>query len=107
MNTGEAPRGHYKLPSSMFLCRDLTYLELHGCLLRPPSTFTGFKSLKSLELVRVSLTDDVFQNTITHSPLLEQLIVEHSDFSQLNINAPNLQVLRFMGKFVDINSLYG
>ncbi|KAM5564254.1 F-box/FBD/LRR-repeat protein [Rosa sericea] len=99
-------RQRYKVPSSMFSCQDLTYLELHRCLLRPPSTFTGFKSLKSLKIVRVTLTDDVLENVIVHCPLLERLTVEWCyDFSQLNINAPNLQVLRFMGDFEDVNIL--
>ncbi|KAL6217110.1 hypothetical protein ACLB2K_010327 [Fragaria x ananassa] len=83
---------YYKLPSSMFLCRDLTHLELHKCLLQPPSTFTGFKSLKTLKIVRVRLTGDALQNMIAHCPLLERLVVEDcDDFNQLNINAPSLQ----------------
>ncbi|PRQ26566.1 putative F-box domain, leucine-rich repeat domain, L domain-containing protein [Rosa chinensis] len=96
----------YKVPSSMFSCQDLTYLKLYTCLLQPPSTFTGFKSLKRLRIADVSLTDDVLENMIVHCPLLERLSVEWCDgFSQLNINAPNLQVLRFMGDFEDINIL--
>ncbi|XP_004292703.1 PREDICTED: F-box/FBD/LRR-repeat protein At1g13570-like [Fragaria vesca subsp. vesca] len=97
---------YYKLPSSMFLCRDLTHLELHKCLLQPPSTFTGFKSLKTLKIVWVRLTGDALQNMIAHCPLLERLVVEDcDDFNQLNINAPSLQVLRFIGGFKYINLL--
>ncbi|KAM5564253.1 F-box/FBD/LRR-repeat protein [Rosa sericea] len=96
----------YKVPSSMFSCQDLTYLKLFTCLLQPPSTFPGFKSLKRLRIAGVTLTDDVLENMIVHCPLLERLSVEWCDgFSRLNINAPNLQFLRFMGDFEDINIL--
>ncbi|TQD77932.1 hypothetical protein C1H46_036534 [Malus baccata] len=82
----------------------MTHLELFNCLLKPPSTFKGFKSLKSLDLQHVTLAQDVFENMVLRCPLLEKLIVMNFDgFSHLNIDALNLQFFDVGGKFEDVN----
>ncbi|CAN6687971.1 unnamed protein product [Malus baccata var. baccata] len=85
----------YKVPSCLFSCQDLVHLELYNCLLKPPSTFKGFKSLKSLDIRLITLAPDVFDKMIVCSPLLEKLTVVYIDgLTRLKIGAPNLQYLK-------------
>ncbi|KAF3975106.1 hypothetical protein CMV_001638 [Castanea mollissima] len=94
----------YKMPSCLFSCQHLIHLELFNCLLKPPSTFKGFKSLKSLDLQHVTLAQDVFENLISSCPLLERLTLMNFDgFTYLNIEAPNLQFFDIGGVFNDIS----
>ncbi|CAN6582686.1 unnamed protein product [Malus baccata var. baccata] len=82
----------------------LSRSSLFNCLLKPPSTFKGFKSLKSLDFQHVTLAQDVFENMVLRCPLLEKLTVMNFDgFSHLNIDAPNLQFFDMGGKFEDVN----
>ncbi|GMY28486.1 F-box/FBD/LRR-repeat protein At1g13570-like [Fagus crenata] len=94
----------YKMPSCLFSCQHLIHLELFNCLLKPPLTFKGFKSLKSLDLQHVTLAQDVFENLISSCPLLERLTLMNFDgFTHLNIDAPNLQFFDIGGVFNDIS----
>ena len=94
----------YKIPSCLFSCQTLTHLELFNCWLKPPSTFEGFKNLKSLDLQHVTLAQDVFQNLISSCPLLEKLTLMNFDgFTHLNVDAPNLQFFDVGGKFEDVS----
>lgn len=93
----------YKVPSSLFLCQNLIHLELFNCLLKPPSTFKGFRNLKSLDLQHITLSQDVFENLISSSPMLERLTLMNFDgFTHLNIDAPNLQFFDIGGVFDDV-----
>lgn len=94
----------YLIHSCIFSCQSLNHLELFNCWLKPPSTFKGFRNLKSLDLQHVTLTQDVFENLISRCPLLERLTLMNFDgFSHLNINAPKLQFFDIGGKFDDIS----
>lgn len=94
----------YKIHSCLFSCQSLTHLELFNCWLKPPSTFQGFKNLKSLDLQHVTLAQDVFENLISSCPLLERLTLMNFDgFTNLNIDAPNLLFFDIGGKFEDIS----
>lgn len=94
----------YKMPSSLFSCHSLTHLELFNCLLKPPLTFKGFRSLKSLDLQHVTLAQDVFGSLIPSCPLLERLtLMNFEGFTHLNIDAPNLQFFDIGGAFEDIS----
>lgn len=94
----------YKMPSSLFFCQNLVHLELFNCFLKPPLTFKGFGSLKSLDLQHVTLAQDVFGSLISSCPLLERLTLMSFDgFTHLNINAPNLQFFYIGGVFEDIS----
>ena len=94
----------YKIPSCLFSCQSLHHLELLECWLIPPSTFQGFKNLKSLDLQNVTLTKDAVENLISSCLQLERLILMDFDgFKNLNIHAPNLQHLEMKGNFEDIS----
>lgn len=94
----------YKIPSCLFSCQGLHHLELFNCWLIPPSTFQGFRNLKSLDLQHVTLSQDSFENLISTCPLLERLTLMNFDgFNYLNIHAPNLQFFDIGGKFEDIS----
>jgi hypothetical protein len=94
----------YKLPSCLFLCENLTHLELFNCLLKPPSEFKGFKNLKSLDLQHITIYQDVFEELVSSCPVLERLTLMNFDgFSCLNIKAPNLQFFDIGGVFADVN----
>ncbi|CAI0465506.1 unnamed protein product [Linum tenue] len=94
----------YKIPSCLFSYQNLIHLELFNCLLRPPSSFKGFRNLKSLDLQHVTLAQDAFENLITNCPLLERLTLMNFDgFSHLKISAPNLQFFDIGGAFDDVS----
>lgn len=94
----------YKIPSCLFSCQSLHHLELFNCWLKPPSTFQGFRNLRSLDLQHVTLTQDAFENLRSSCPLLERLTLMNFDgFAHLNIHAPMLQFFDIGGKFEDIN----
>ncbi|XP_068322147.1 F-box/FBD/LRR-repeat protein At1g13570-like isoform X1 [Pyrus communis] len=94
----------YNLPSCLFSCQDLVCLEIRNCLLKPPPTFKGFRSLKSLSIGMVTMAQGVFDNLIVSCPLLERLIVSLCDgFTHLNVDAPNLQYFAFGGSFETVN----
>ncbi|CAN1126796.1 F-box/FBD/LRR-repeat protein At1g13570 [Linum perenne] len=94
----------YKLPCCLFSCTNLIHLELFNCLLGPPSTFKGFRSLKSLDLQHITLSQDAFENLITSCPLLERLTLMNFDgFTHLKINAPNLQFFDIGSTFTDVS----
>ncbi|GAU17674.1 hypothetical protein TSUD_07360 [Trifolium subterraneum] len=94
----------YKIPWCLFSCQSLLYLKLFSCLLKPPTTFKGFSNLKILELERVTMDQDAFERLISGSPLLEELtLIDFDGFTQINIRAPNLKLIQFIGKFEDIS----
>ncbi|XP_050144773.1 F-box/FBD/LRR-repeat protein At1g13570-like [Malus sylvestris] len=94
----------YKMPSCFYSCQDLVSLTLYNCLLKPPSTFKGFRSLKNLYLREVTIAQDVLQALIDCSSLLERLALRTcSGISHLKINAPNVQFFDFAGSFENLN----
>ncbi|XP_004292704.1 PREDICTED: F-box/FBD/LRR-repeat protein At1g13570-like [Fragaria vesca subsp. vesca] len=93
----------YDIPSCIFSCQDMIHLRLSSCLLKPPSTFKGFRSLKSLAFTNITMAQDVFERLIC-APLLERLTLRYCDgFSQLKIDAPNLQFLDVGGSYEDVS----
>ncbi|KAM5585984.1 F-box/FBD/LRR-repeat protein [Rosa sericea] len=93
----------YKIPSCLFSCQDIISLELSRCLLQPPSTFKGFRSLKSFYFESVIFAQDEFEHLISCCPLLESLTLVYCDsFSHLMIDAPNLKFLDVRGSFKDV-----
>ncbi|XP_073275613.1 F-box/FBD/LRR-repeat protein At1g13570-like [Primulina huaijiensis] len=94
----------YKLPSSVYSCQKLVHLELFNCLLMPPSSFVGFKSLKSLDLQHITMEQSAFEYMISSCPLLERLTLMNFDgFALLNIHAPNLLFFDIGGIFEDVS----
>nr|XP_028957988.1 F-box/FBD/LRR-repeat protein At1g13570-like [Malus domestica] len=94
----------YKMPSCFYSCQDLVRLTLYNCLLKPPSTFKGFRSLKNLYIREVTIAQDVLQALIDCSSLLERLALRTcSGISHHKINAPNVQFFDFAGSFENLN----
>lgn len=98
-------KGHrYKLHSSIYLCQKLIHLELFNCLLKPPLSFSGFRSLKSLDLQHITMEQDAFEHLVSSCYLLERLtLMNFEGFSDLKIHAPNLLFFDIGGVFEDIN----
>ncbi|KAI5393643.1 hypothetical protein KIW84_060680 [Lathyrus oleraceus] len=93
----------YKIPWCLFSCQSLHRLKLYSCWLNPPTTFEGFKNLRSLDLDQISMTQDAFENLISSCPLLEHLrLADVIGVSQVNIHAPNLKVFDIYDQFEDI-----
>ncbi|CAN6722158.1 unnamed protein product [Malus baccata var. baccata] len=110
------PIHKFKLSNRDFLATtDIDHWILHlprsslfNCLLKPPSTFKGFKSLKSLDLQHVTLAQDVFENMVLRCPLLEKLTVMNFDgkFEDVNFkNTSNLVVVS-IGLYEHIGNSY-
>lgn len=98
-------KGERFQPSScLFSFQNLTRLELLNCMLKPPSTFKGFKNLKILYFEDITIGQDVLESLISSSPLLERLtLIDFDGFSDLNIDAPNLQYIYASGALHDVN----
>ncbi|XP_004300749.1 PREDICTED: F-box/FBD/LRR-repeat protein At1g13570-like [Fragaria vesca subsp. vesca] len=94
----------YNVSSSLFLCKNLVHLELYNCVLKLPSTFKGFRTLKILYTQMVTIAQDDFEKMISCSPQLERLILcEFDGIKNLNIDAPKLQYLTVKGDFEDVD----
>jgi len=94
----------YKIPWCLFSCQSLHRLKLHGCWLKPPTMFEGFRNLKSLDLYLVEVAQDALENLISGCPLLEKLrLQEIYTLNQINIHAPNLKVFEIYGEFKGIS----
>ncbi|CAI9777810.1 unnamed protein product [Fraxinus pennsylvanica] len=97
-------KGHrYKLPSSMYSFQKLINLKLFNCLLKPPSTFNGFKSLKSLDLQLITMDQGAFEVMVSGCRFLERLTLMNFDgFTHLKIHAPNLLFFDVGGVFEEV-----
>ncbi|KAF7123479.1 hypothetical protein RHSIM_Rhsim12G0069400 [Rhododendron simsii] len=94
----------HELPQSLFSCQQSTYLNLHSCVFKRPTTFKGFPWVVCLELLEVIITADLFETFVSSCPVLEQLTFESSARFDFNgIDAPNLKVLSLMGIFKSIS----
>ncbi|CAJ2635382.1 unnamed protein product [Trifolium pratense] len=93
---------HYKIPWCLFSCQSLQRLQLNSCLLKPPTTFEGWRNLKYLRLDYVTITQDALEKLISDCPLLQSLVLLDIDVTEINIHAPNLKHFDINGKFEDI-----
>ncbi|PHT31131.1 hypothetical protein CQW23_27468 [Capsicum baccatum] len=94
----------YKLPSSLFICSQLTHLNLHNCSINHPLACEGFPRLVSLELCNVTISSESLGSLISHCLLLEKLVLKISETVNLiPINAPMLRSFEFTGR---ISSLW-
>ncbi|WJX16044.1 hypothetical protein P8452_06126 [Trifolium repens] len=94
----------YNIPWCLFSCRSLHHLKLKWCCLEPPMTFEGFRNLKSIDLMLVTVTQEAFENLISNCPLLEELkLTEVDGLDQINIHAPNLKLFEIVGEFEGIS----
>jgi hypothetical protein len=94
----------YKIPSCLFSCQSLYHLQLFCCLVKPPTTFEGLMNLKILDLEKVTVAQDTFENLISGCPLLEKLLMNDlHGFTQINIHAPNLKFFAIIGEFEGIS----
>ncbi|KAM3203584.1 hypothetical protein P3L10_031210 [Capsicum annuum] len=94
----------YKLPSSFFTCSQLKHLFLQQCLIHSPPLFKGFDRLISLELIEVTISSELLGSLISHSPLLDHLVLDCNEVSHhVEISAPKLRSFFFSG---NINFLH-
>ncbi|XVE78629.1 hypothetical protein DITRI_Ditri13aG0161700 [Diplodiscus trichospermus] len=94
----------FKLPSCLFSCPQLICLELHGCIVKLPSTFRGFSCLKSLQLTQVSIISETLEHLISSCPVLERLTLLNIDhLSILRIHNQNLKYLKIDSQFEDLS----
>ncbi|KAF7116886.1 hypothetical protein RHSIM_RhsimUnG0011600 [Rhododendron simsii] len=93
----------YRLPSTLFSCLRLEYLNLSSCVFKPPPSFKGFTMLLSPELYEVVIAGDVLSSLASSCPLLERLTFSSSNsFDYLEIVAPNLKYFSCQGLFKSI-----
>ncbi|KAK9945815.1 hypothetical protein M0R45_011312 [Rubus argutus] len=98
----------FKLAQGDLSFRDIDRFDtfkLRNCMLAPPSTFKGFKSLRSLAIEDVSLSQDVLESMISSSQLESLTLKNCNGFRHLKIDAPNLQALFFFGVLEEIEIL--
>ncbi|GAV60081.1 F-box domain-containing protein [Cephalotus follicularis] len=93
----------FKLPSCLFSCPQLSFLELYGCMFKLPSPFKGFNCLKSIELTQVSIIGDTLESLIRSCPVLERLTLLNIDhLASLKIQSQTLKYLKVGSEFEDI-----
>ncbi|XP_048127518.1 F-box/FBD/LRR-repeat protein At1g13570-like [Rhodamnia argentea] len=93
----------YKIPTSLFDCRDLICLTLYGCLAKIPSSFEGFKNLDALYLEHVELSPHGLEALASRCPLLKHLTLKNLEgITQVTIEARNLESLYIGGAFLDV-----
>ncbi|PRQ43936.1 putative F-box domain, leucine-rich repeat domain, L domain-containing protein [Rosa chinensis] len=93
----------YNVFSCFFSFKDLTHLELCNCLLKPPTTFKGFRMLKSLHLQEVIVSGHVLGKLIACCPQLERIILcDLKGITDVTIDAPSIRFLRVRGSFEDV-----
>ncbi|CAI0397063.1 unnamed protein product [Linum tenue] len=94
---------YYKLPSSLFsstAALHLNRLKLGCCLFSEPPWFVGFSKVTDLELCRVSLQADFFENFLPKCPLLQYLVMDNcSGIEKLELDAPRLKMFSFAGDY--------
>ncbi|XP_058745791.1 F-box/FBD/LRR-repeat protein At1g13570-like [Vicia villosa] len=66
-----------QVPSHLFSCRGLTYLQLDTCNLSIPSSFYGFKTLLHLCLEFMTFELGALETLLSGCPLLEKLDIEY------------------------------
>ncbi|KAI6688923.1 hypothetical protein NL676_025751 [Syzygium grande] len=94
---------YYKIPTSLFNCQDLIYLELYKCLVKIPLTFEGFKNLEILDLHTLELSPDGLEALISRCPLIKRLKLRNLvGIKQLNVEAHTLEWLHVEGAFEDV-----
>ncbi|KAG5532606.1 hypothetical protein RHGRI_027037 [Rhododendron griersonianum] len=94
-------RERHLLPRCFFSCLDLTHLELHNIVLKPPPDFKGFRSLVALKFIRVKFKGNMFESLMCGSPLLQKLILINSPgIDHFKVSAPNLESLCFQATSV-------
>ncbi|KAF8407754.1 hypothetical protein HHK36_006890 [Tetracentron sinense] len=99
-STGEP----YKVHSSFFSCESIYYLNLCGCVLKPPPMFKGFSYLRRLSLERVTLANEVLESMISSCTNLEILkLVDLDGCNCIKICGPNLKRFYFNGEFADMS----
>ncbi|KAH9607033.1 hypothetical protein KSS87_013808 [Heliosperma pusillum] len=90
------------IPSNIFWCSELVYLELDkGTINPPPTCFHGFPKLKHLELQNVVFTkQNTFCSLIENCRMLVTLILcDWVGMDHVVIDAPSLQTLTLVGDF--------
>lgn len=93
----------YKIPTSLFHCRDLVLLKLYGCSVKIPASFQGFKSLTTLYLHCVELSPSGLEALVSGCPLLKRLALKSVEgITQVDLKAHDLESLDIRGAFVDV-----
>nr|GLL41595.1 F-box/FBD/LRR-repeat protein At1g13570-like isoform X1 [Ipomoea trifida] len=89
-------RDLYVLPSYVFLCQELTYLDLSNCIFKHPcGTVRSFKNLKELFLTQVAFKPEVSASIFTASKLETLHLEKCSGMDHLNFDgcSPSLSSL--------------
>eukprot|EP00253_Pinus_taeda_P035224 PITA_35224 len=87
------------IPTSLFSCDCLTYLDLTRFEFKLPSCFSGFRYLRTCFLTDVHIIDDMLEQLAAKCPLLEKLRVLSCSMrlNNLKISAPSLKYFNFSG----------
>ncbi|XP_077234232.1 F-box/FBD/LRR-repeat protein At1g13570-like [Tasmannia lanceolata] len=83
----------YELPSCLFSCETLTVLKLQSCILRPPSSFSGFGSLVTLLLGYMCLSQDLICCLLSKCGLLRSFTLHRCyGFDKIDVSDLNMQL---------------
>lgn len=97
----------YRIPYVVFDYQKLVILNLSRCQIELPASFEGFKNLTTLYLNHVEFVcDDAMEKLVWNCPLLYCIVIMHcSNCGIMKIHAPELRLLKIIGKFSLLNFL--
>ncbi|XP_019159988.1 PREDICTED: F-box/FBD/LRR-repeat protein At1g13570-like [Ipomoea nil] len=85
----------YALPSYVFLCQELTYLDLTNCIFKQPcGTIRSFQNLKELFMYQVAFKPEVSASIFAASKLEHLRLVNCSGMDHLNFDGCSPSLLR-------------
>ncbi|PIA25250.1 hypothetical protein AQUCO_12100007v1 [Aquilegia coerulea] len=89
----EDKKEEYKLPDVFFGCNTLISLRASHFEFIPTAEFRGFRSLVTLQLNEVNITDDVLEKILSTCPVLSNLYLRFCfSLRSIKISGPDLQL---------------
>ncbi|CAI9292819.1 unnamed protein product [Lactuca saligna] len=87
----------YPLDELFFRASSFTHLRLEGCIFNPTGAIS-WKNLRSLSISYGNLDEDLIENILSGSPVLETLVLDYcEDYRRLNITSKSLKNLVLSG----------
>ncbi|KAJ1689742.1 hypothetical protein LUZ63_013897 [Rhynchospora breviuscula] len=81
----------YEIPWPVFFCNTIVKLEVVNCVLDVPLKFTGLQTVKSLELIDVTVADNHLGRMISRCKAMEKLVItDCNKVKNIIICAPSL-----------------
>ncbi|KAL4563325.1 hypothetical protein LXL04_027366 [Taraxacum kok-saghyz] len=94
--------GEFTIDQLLFIGSCFTHLTLDGgCIFLSPTPAISWKNLRSLCISSLNIDEDVIENIVSGTPVLETLVLRYcSGYSRLDITSKSIKNLVFSGYYV-------